>query len=139
MSWPGFFEDNDDFISPFEAFFNTAEKMGENIWSPRVDILEKNDSWVFKAEVPDVKPEEIAVTIEDGVLSIKGERKFEEEVNEGSFTRFERQYGSFERRFSLPKNINDGDVKADYRNGILTLTVPKTEEAKPKSIKIDVN
>ncbi|HEX9746621.1 MAG TPA: Hsp20/alpha crystallin family protein, partial [bacterium] len=64
---------------------------------------------------------------------------FEEEVNEGSFTRFERQYGSFERRFSLPKNINDGDVKADYRNGILTLTVPKTEEAKPKSIKIDVN
>jgi HSP20 family protein len=102
-----------------------------------VDIIEKKDEWVFKGELPDVKPEDIQVTIEEGVLVIKGERKFEEEVQEGSYTRFERQYGSFERRFSLPSSINPDKIKADYKNGILTLRVPKKEEAKPKSIKIE--
>ena len=98
-------------------------------------LLDKDDKF-SPLSMP--KPEDIKVTIEEGVLAIKGERKFEEEVDEGSYTRFERQYGSFERRFSLPSGIDQENVTADYKAGVLNLTIPKKEEAKPKSINIDV-
>ena len=117
---------------------DTGESMSDQAWSPSVDIIEKPDQWIFKAELPEVKLEDIAVTVEDGILSIKGERKFEEEVEEGNYTRIERSYGSFERRFSLPSGVSEDDVRADYRNGVLTLNVPKKEEVKPKMIRIDV-
>jgi HSP20 family protein len=129
--------DDPDFFPMFR--WKQFEGMDEQTWSPRVDIIEQPDSWVFKAELPDVKAEDIRITIEEGVLAIKGERKFEEEVKEGNFTRLERQYGSFERRFSLPSGIDETKIKADYKNGLLTLSVPKKEDAKPKSIKIDVS
>ena len=134
-SLPEIFDDPDFF--PFR--FKPSEGLDEQSWAPRVDILEKDDSWIFKAELPDIKPEDICVTIEEGVLAIKGERKFEEEVTEGNFTRVERQYGSFERRFSLPSGIDQANVRADYKNGVLSLTVLKKEEARPRSIKIDID
>ena len=137
-TWPELSDLEQELFSPLSWWLNRpAEAMAEQTWAPRVDIMEKQDEWVFKGELPDVKPEDIQVTIEEGVLAIKGERKFEEEVQEGSYTRFERQYGTFERRFSLPSGIDAENIRADYKNGILTLRVPKKEEAKPKSIKIE--
>lgn len=115
-----------------------GESMLEGTWAPKVDIIEKPDSWVFIAELPDLKPENIRVTIEEGILCIKGERKFEQEVTEGSYTRFERQYGTFERRFSLPAGVDLENIKADYKTGILNLMVPKKEEARPKTISVDI-
>ena len=136
--WPDLSDFEQEFFSPLSWWMTRpAEALAEQAWAPRVDIIEKEDQWIFKGELPDVKPEDIQVTIEEGVLAIKGERKFEEEVKEGSYTRFERQYGSFERRFSLPSGIDADSIKADYKNGVLTLRVPKKEEAKPKSIKIE--
>jgi len=137
-TWPELSDMEQELFSPLSWWLTRpAESMAEQTWAPRVDIMEKEDEWVFKGELPDVKPEDIQVTLEEGVLAIKGERKFEEEVQEGSYTRFERQYGSFERRFSLPSGIDAENIRADYKNGILTLRVPKKEESKPKSIKIE--
>lgn len=136
--WPEFPDIEQEFFSPLSWWLTRpAEAMGEGTWAPSVDIIEKENEWIFKGELPDVKPEDIQVTVEEGVLAIKGERKFEEEVEEGNYTRFERQYGTFERRFSLPSSIDPDNIKADYKNGILTLRVPKKEEAKPRSIKIE--
>jgi HSP20 family protein len=137
--WPSVFDWDRDFLNPMFGLTMPTESMAELTWVPKVDIIEKPDSWIFKAELPEVKAEDINVTIEEGTLSIRGERKFEEEVKEGNFTRFERQYGSFERRFSLPAGIDESSVKADYKNGVLTLTIRKKEEAKPKSVKINVS
>ncbi|HDS30798.1 MAG TPA: Hsp20/alpha crystallin family protein [Firmicutes bacterium] len=131
------FFDDPEFFPMFR--WKDFEGMDQQSWVPRVDIIEQPESWTFKAELPDLKPENINITIEEGMLAIKGERKFEEEIKEGNYTRLERQYGSFERRFSLPSGIDQANIKADYKNGLLTLTVPKKEEAKPKSIKIDVS
>ena len=139
FGWPQFPDFDREFFSPLSLQFDRpSEPVSDQAWAPRVDIVEKDDEWIFKAELPDVNLEDIAVAVEEGVLSIKGERKFEEEVSEGSYTRFERQYGSFERRFSLPSGIDPDTIRADYKSGILTLNVPKKEEVKPKAIKIDV-
>jgi len=137
--WPDFSDLEREFFSPMALWLSRPiEGLSERAWAPRVDIIEKEDSWIFKAELPEVNIDEISLTVEEGVLSIKGERKLEEEVKEGNYTRFERQYGTFERRFSLPSGIDPDTITADYRNGVLTLNVPKMEEAKPKSIRIDV-
>ena len=137
--WPNLSELEHELFSPMALWMRTpAESLEQGSFAPRVDIIENDDSWIFKAELPDIKTEDVKVTVEEGVLAIKGERKFEEEVKEGSYTRFERQYGSFERRFSLPTGIDQDNIKADLKNGVLTLTVPKKEESKPKSISIDV-
>jgi len=136
--WPDMSDIEKEIFSNFPMWFGkTAESMGDT-WTPSVDIIEKDDSWVFKAELPEVNPDDVHVTVEEGILSIKGSRKFEEEVSEGNYTRFERHYGSFERRFSLPSGIDSENITANYRHGVLTLSVPKKEEAKPKPIKIEV-
>jgi len=137
--WPNLSELERELFNPMAIWMRTpAETLEQGSFVPRVDIIENDDSWIFKAELPDIRIEDVKVTVEEGVLAIKGERKFEEEVKEGSYTRFERQYGSFERRFSLPTGIDQDNIKADLKNGVLTLTVPKKEESKPKSISIDV-
>jgi len=128
-----------EFISPMSLWMNSpTESLEQGTFAPRIDIIENDKSWVFKAELPDVNIEDTRVTIEEGVLTIKGERKFEDEIKDGNFTRFERQYGSFERRFSLPAGIDVENISAEMKNGILTLMVPKKEESKPKAIEIDV-
>jgi HSP20 family protein len=107
-------------------------------WAPPVDIYETEDAIVLKAELPGVDPKDVEVRVEDNTLYLKGERKFEKEVKEQNYHRVERSYGSFARSFSLPNSISTDKVKAEFKDGLLTLTMPKREEAKPKTIKIDV-
>jgi len=103
-----------------------------------VDIYEGEHELVVKADLPDVKPEELDIRVEHNILTIRGERKFEKKVDEKNYLRVERAYGSFARSFSLANTVNSGAIKADYRDGVLTLRVPKREEAKPKQIKVNV-
>jgi len=103
-----------------------------------VDIYENGDNLVLKAELPGLSPEDVEISVVDNTLYLKGERKFEKEVKEQSYHRVERSYGAFTRTFSLPNSIDADKVAANYKDGVLTLTMPKKEEAKPKTIKINV-
>ncbi len=107
-------------------------------WAPAVDIYETEQELVVKADLPDVDPKDLDIRVENNILTIRGERKFEKKVNEDNYLRVERAYGAFSRSFSLANSANSEAIKADYQNGVLTLTVPKREEAKPKQIKVNV-
>jgi HSP20 family protein len=117
--------------------FGEAE-ISTRSWAPPVDIYETDNDIVLKAELPGVDPKDVEVRVEDNNLYLKGERKFEKEVKEQNYHRVERSYGSFARSFSLPNSISADKVTAEFKDGLLTLTMPKREEAKPKTIKIDV-
>ncbi len=108
-------------------------------WSPSVDIFETENDIVLKADIPDVDPKNVGIQLENGTLTLRGERKFEAQNNGKGFHRIERSYGSFVRAFSLPETVEGEHVKADYKNGVLTITLPKKEVAKPKSIKVEIN
>ena len=110
----------------------------ERIWEPLVDIYEEEDKFVIKAEVPDVDKKDIEITIEDNVLTIKGEKKFEREEKKENYLRAERYYGAFRRSFTLPATVDKENVKASLDKGVLTIEIPKKEETKPKKIEIDV-
>lgn len=107
-------------------------------WTPSVDISETDGEYQIKAEIPDVKKEDVKVTLEDGVLTLQGERKYEKEEKGKKFHRIERSYGSFVRTFSLPDVINEEKVKAEFKDGVLNLHLPKSEKAKPKAIEVKV-
>jgi len=107
-------------------------------WNPSVDIYETENSVVLSAEIPGVNEKDIEVKLENNQLSIKGERKFEKETKEENYHRIERSYGSFYRSFTLPNTIDQDKITAEYKNGILKVTMQKKEEIKPKSIKINV-
>jgi HSP20 family protein len=108
-------------------------------WVPPVDILETENELVVKADVPDIKFEDIKVSMEGGTLTLSGERKFEKKTDKGGYHRIERSYGSFERSFVLPETVDGEHVKAEYKNGVLTVTIPKKEVAKPRNIKVEVS
>ncbi len=109
-------------------------------WSPAVDIYETETELVVKADLPDVDAKNVAIQLENGTLTLKGERKFEEQKNgQKGFHRIERSYGAFVRAFSLPDSVDGENVKADYRNGVLTVTLSKKEVAKPKTINVEVS
>ncbi len=109
-------------------------------WAPPVDIYETENALVLKADLPDVNPSEVQIQIEEGTLMIKGERKFENVDGRGAgYHRIERSFGEFARYFSLPETVDPDQVKADYRNGVLTVTLAKREAAKPRTIKIGVS
>jgi len=130
-----------DFDRLFREAFSpqwSETELSTRSWAPPVDIYETEDAIVLKAELPGVEPKDVEVRVEDNNLYLKGERKFEKEVKEQNYHRVERSYGSFARSFSLPNSIDSDKVKAEYKDGLLTLTMPKREEAKPKTIKIDV-
>ena len=129
----------------FERFlreaFSPVSGEGEvstRTWAPPDDIYENGDNLVLKAELPGINPDEVEIRVEDNTLYLKGERKFEKEVNEQNYHRVERSYGTFTRSFSLPNSVDPDKVAANYKDGVLTLTMPKKEEAKPKTIKINV-
>jgi len=105
-------------------------------WAPPVDVFEKSDQLTFKAELPGVDREHLDVRVEDGVLTIQGERKQEAEVHDAEMYRRERVHGTFARSFTLPKNVDGTKVTATYKDGILEVTVPKSEAAKPKKVAI---
>ena len=121
-----------------EAFERSADESSITTWAPAVDIFETEQELVVKADLPDIKPEELDIRVENNILTIRGERKFEKKVNESNYLRVERAYGSFSRSFSLANTVNSEAIKAEYKDGVLTLTVPKREEAKPKQIKVNV-
>jgi len=121
-----------------EAFERTSDESSLTTWAPPVDIFETEHELVVKGDLPDIKPEELDIRVENNILTISGERKFEKKVNENNYLRVERSYGSFSRSFSLANTVNSEAIKAEYTNGVLTLTIPKREEAKPKQIKVNV-
>lgn len=108
-------------------------------WAPAVDIFETENELVVKADLPDVHEKDIDVRVENNTLTIRGERKFNSEVHEDSYLRVERAYGTFTRSFSLPNTVNTEGIQAEYRNGVLSVRMPKREETKPKQIKIGVS
>jgi len=113
---------------PETEFFNT--------WTPAVDLYEDKDSLIVQVEVPGMKKEEIEVSLHDGVLTIGGERREEKPAEGNDGYRAERLYGRFQRAITLPKPVDSANVKAAYKDGILTVTLPKSEEAKPRQISI---
>jgi HSP20 family protein len=121
-----------------EAFDRSTDEANLTAWAPAVDIYETEHELVVKADLPDVKPGDLDIRIENNMLTIRGERKFEKKVNEENYLRVERAYGSFSRSFALANTVNTEAIKADYQDGVLTLVIPKREEAKPKQIKVNV-
>jgi HSP20 family protein len=121
-----------------EAFERTSDEANLTAWAPAVDIYETKHELIVKADIPEIKPEELDIRVENNILTIRGERKFEEKVSENNYLRVERSYGSFSRSFSLANTVNAEAIKADYKNGVLTLSIPKREEVKPKQIKVNV-
>ncbi len=117
---------------------HSSEESNLTSWAPAVDIYETEHELVVKADLPEVDPKELDIRVENNLLTIRGERKFEKKVNEENYLRVERAYGSFSRNFSLANTVNSEAIKAEYQNGVLTLTIPKREEAKPKQIKVNV-
>jgi HSP20 family protein len=117
---------------------NTAEESNLTPWAPAVDIFETEHELVVKADLPEVNPQDLDIRVENNILTIRGERKFENKVNEENYLRVERAYGSFSRSFSLANSVKSDAIKADYQDGVLTLSIPKREEAKPKLIKVNV-
>ncbi len=124
------------------VFGDMLERAGDESnltpWAPAVDIFETEHELVVKADLPDVNPQDLDIRVENNILTIRGERKFEKKVNEENYLRIERAYGSFSRSFSLANSVKSEAIKADYQNGVLTLSIPKREEAKPKQIKVNV-
>ncbi len=113
------------------------EELGAGFLPP-VDVYEDNEGLVLTCELPGVDPKVVDVRVEDGVLTLKGERKMEKEDRKENYLRIERSYGSFTRSFTLPSTVDQDKVKAEFKNGLLRLSIPKREESKPRSIKVNV-
>lgn len=124
------------FEDTFNQFFNAPE--ATRPWTPSVDILESEHEVVLKADLPEVDQKDIEVKLENGTLTLKGERKFEKAENGSGYRRIERSYGTFVRYFTVPETVEAEKVKAEYKNGVLTIRLPKKEVAKPKTIPVEV-
>ena len=120
------------------SFPGRSDNSALTTWAPAVDIYETENELVVKADLPDINEKDLDVRIENNTLTIRGERKFEKKVTEDNYLRVERTYGSFSRSFSLPNTVNSEAIKADYKNGVLTVELPKRAESKPKQVKINV-
>src|SRR5579863_5189888 len=114
-----------------------SEPRGSRPWSPAVDIVETENELIVKADLPDVKIEDIGVHVENQTLTIKGERKFEKDENARGYHRIERSYGTFVRSFAVPSTVDTESVQADYKNGVLTVKLAKKAAAKPRQIKVN--
>ncbi|HXX71096.1 MAG TPA: Hsp20/alpha crystallin family protein [Candidatus Acidoferrum sp.] len=120
------------------AFPGRSEASAITAWAPSVDIYETENELVLKADLPDVNEKDLDVHVENNMLTIRGERKFEQKVKEENYLRIERTFGSFSRSFSLPNTVSTEDIKAEYKNGVLTVEMPKRAESKPKQVKVTV-
>ena len=126
-------------IVRWDPFRDFGFGSGAAAWVPPVDIFQNGDhELVLKAELPDMAREEIDITVENYVLTVKGEKKLSGDVKDEQFHHVERRYGAFSRSFSLPRTVDASKVSAEYRNGVLTVKLPLREEAKPRQIKVDV-
>jgi HSP20 family protein len=106
-------------------------------WSPAVDIYESDSDIVVKAELPGMEREDIDLNLENNVLTLKGNRRFERDAKDENYHRIERAYGTFSRSFSIPAVVEEGSIRAEYKQGVLTIVLPKTQKAKPQQIKIE--
>jgi HSP20 family protein len=141
--WPTFgrlFGLRDELDRLFESSFGEGPRSSQllSVWNPALDLFEDKDNLVVKAELPGMKKEDIEVSLHDGALSISGERRSEEKHNDAQTYRSERFVGRFHRTVTLPSPVDTGKVKAEYKDGMLTVTLPKTEAAKPKQIAVNV-
>lgn len=124
--------------------FNDAVRRDDDVlgtrgaWVPAVDVYEQDGALVMKAELPDMSREDIDVSVENSTLTLRGERKFDGAVSQESFHRIERAYGTFSRAFTLPSAVDATKIAAEYKHGVLTIRLPFREEAKPRSIKVEV-
>ena len=114
------------------------EEMTVAQWLPLVDITEDDQAYLIKTELPEVKKSDVKVTVENGVLTISGERKFEKEEQNRRYHRIERSYGSFTRSFAVPDDADDAKVGAEFKDGLLTVRLVKSEKARPKSVEVKV-
>ena len=133
----------EDFPAGLRVFQDSLSRLfsepASRPWSPAVDIYETENELVLKADLPDVDAKNVGIQVENSTLTLKGERKFEQEKNGKGFHRIERSYGAFVRAFSLPDTVDSEHIKADYKNGVLTVTIQKKEVAKPRTINVEVN
>jgi len=113
------------------------EDMAQGVWSPPVDILERGDEVVLKADLPGVTQNEIDIRVEEGTLTIQGERKFVKESPEENYVQIERPYGTFRRTFSIPRTIDQESIKASYKDGVLRIVLPRRQEIQPKQIVVE--
>ena len=125
-------------LAPQRAANGKEETMIVAQWLPLVDITEDGHEYLIKAELPEVRKEDVKVTVESGVLTISGERKFEKEEKDKRYHRIERSYGSFTRSFSVPDDADDSKVAAEFKDGVLTVRLTKSEKARPKSVEVKV-
>jgi len=128
----------------FEEFFNEFPFNGSfpsarESWSPAVDILEKDGDLILRAELPGMTEKQIELKLEGNTLTLKGERKLENEDKKSNYHRVESFYGSFMRTFRLPDTVDMGKISADYKNGVLTITMPQKPEVKPREITVSIN
>lgn len=134
---------NRAFNTTLPVFFNNLggkfeENMVSGKWTPQVDIYEDKNGIALETDLPGVKPEDVKISLENFKLTVSGERKFEHEGNQNNWHRVERGYGSFTRSFSLPTSVNVDGVKAEFKNGVLCITLPKREEVKARQIQVEV-
>lgn len=124
----------------FDSFFSGVDEPSllNGTWVPAVDVAEEHDAYVVNMEIPGVNKDDVKITLESNILTIRGEKKAENEVKERNYRRTERSYGSFQRSFTLPMTVKNDRIDAIYKDGILTVTLPKAEEAKPKQIEVKV-
>jgi HSP20 family protein len=130
----------EEFDRYFDEMFNwwRADERVERSWMPSVDVVEKNGDYQVQAELPGMKKEDIEVLFDNGELVIRGERKWQDEERKENYHRVERRYGKFERRFLLPENVNEQELKAEYKDGVLNVVIPKVQAPKPKQIPVEV-
>ena len=135
--------EQEDFPAGLRLFQDTVSRLfsepSSRPWSPAVDIFETENDLVLKADVPQMEMKDIDLQLENGTLTLKGERRFEQEQNGRGYHRIERGYGSFVRAFTLPDSVDADKVKAEYKGGVLTVTLSKKEVAKPKTIRVEIN
>lgn len=122
----------------FTTLFGQAPEEREGFWAPVVDIEEDNENILVKAEIPGMKKEDIKVSVQGNMLNITGERKQESEVKSKTFHRVERSYGRFSRMITLPTDVDSDKVKASYKDGILSITMPKPESVKPRHVDVEI-
>lgn len=122
----------------FEGGTQDDGTFGLSGWTPAVDIAERDNEYLVKVELPGVAKDEVKITLESNILTIRGEKKQEKDEKKGNYHRVERSYGSFQRSFTLPTSVRSENIDATYADGILTITLPKAEEAKPKQIEVKV-
>ncbi len=125
-------------FDPFRDLAVWQDLMNRGTWTPSVDIYEVDGALVLKADLPEMRREDIDVTVENNTLTIRGERKNDHEIKQENFHRVERASGTFVRQFSLPPTVDSAKIAAEYKDGVLSVKLPVREEAKPRTVKVEV-